>query len=105
MPVETTSPPEVIPGREISPGILDQLDEDLARPWVTILYNDDWHPFDVVVVQVQRATGCSLEKAAWITHEAHTTGRAVAYSGTLEECERVASLLRAIQLQVETDRA
>ena len=26
----------------------------------------------------------------WVTHEAHTTGRAVAFSGTLEECERVA---------------
>lgn len=90
---------------QISPGILDQLEESVDSPWVVILYNDDWHPYDQVVFQVQKATGCSLEKAVWITHEAHTTGRAVAYSGTLEECERVAGILRAIKLQVETDKA
>jgi ATP-dependent Clp protease adaptor protein ClpS len=74
-------------------------------PWVVILYNDDWHPFDQVVFQVQKATGCSLEEAEWITYEAHTNGRAIAYTGTLEECERVAGVLRQIRLQVETDAA
>lgn len=99
MPTETET---VI---QISPGILEQLDERLDSPWVVILYNDDWHPYDQVVFQVQKATGYSLEKAVWITHEAHTTGRAIAYTGTLEECERVAGVLRQIRLQVETDRA
>ena len=89
---------------EISPGILGQLGEDTDRPWIVILYNDDYHPIDQVVFQVQKATGCSLEKATWITLEAHHTGRSVAYSGTLEECERVAAVLRDIKLQVETDR-
>ena len=77
---------------EISPGILDQLDERVDSPWITILYNDDWHPIDQVVFQVQKATGCTLEQAEWITMEAHVTGRAVAYTGTLEECERVAAV-------------
>lgn len=89
----------------VSPSILDQLEEHVDSPWVVILYNDDWHPYDQVVFQVQKATGCSLEKAVWITQEAHTTGRAVAFSGSLEECERVAAVLRAIKLQVETDKA
>jgi len=89
----------------VAPGILEQLEESVDSPWVVILYNDDWHPYDQVVLQVQKATGYSLVKAVWITHEAHTTGRAVAYSGTLEECERVAGVLRAIKLQVEMDRA
>lgn len=91
---------------QISPGILEQLaqEEQVGSPWVVILYNDDWHPFDQVILQVQKATGCSLEKASWITHEAHVTGRAIAYTGTLEECERVASILRVIRLQVETDK-
>jgi ATP-dependent Clp protease adapter protein ClpS len=75
------------------------------RPWIVILYNDDWHPYDAVVFQVQKATGCSLEEAEWITYEAHTTGRAIAYTGTMEECERVATVLREIRLQVETDAA
>lgn len=99
MPVETETT------IQIAPGILDQLDEALDSPWVVILYNDDWHPYDQVVFQLQKATGYSLEKAVWITHEAHTTGRAVAYTGSLEECERVARILRDIRLQVETDRA
>jgi len=99
MPVETETT------IQIAPGILDQLDEALDSPWVVILYNDDWHPYEQVVFQIQKATGYSLEKAVWITHEAHTTGRAVAYTGSLEECERVARVLRDIRLQVETDRA
>ena len=42
--------------------------------------------------------------AEWITHEAHTQGRAIAYEGTLEECNKVAGVLRQIRLQVEVDR-
>lgn len=99
MPTETET---VI---QIAPGILDQLEDNTDNPWVVILYNDDWHPIDQVISQVQKATGCSYEKACWITLEAHQTGRAIAYTGTLEKCERVAEILRAIKLQVETDRA
>ena len=62
---------------QVSPSILDQLEENVDSPWVVILYNDDWHPYDQVVFQVQKATGYSLEKAVWITQEAHSTGRAV----------------------------
>lgn len=99
MPVETETT------IQIAPSILDQLDEAVDSPWVVILYNCDCHSYEEVIFQVQRATGCSLEKAVWITHEAHVTGRAITYSGTLEECERVARVLRDIQLQVETDKA
>jgi ATP-dependent Clp protease adapter protein ClpS len=85
------------------------LDEDVvirqSGPWVVILYNDDYHGFDEVILQLQKATGCSLENAEVIAFEAHSTGRAVAYTGTEEECERAAGILRQIRLQVETDRA
>jgi ATP-dependent Clp protease adaptor protein ClpS len=89
---------------QISPGILDQLEEQVDRPWVVILYNCDCHTGEEVVLQLQKATGCTLEEAEWIMVEAHTTGRAVAFSGTEEECERVAGILRSIKLQVETDK-
>jgi ATP-dependent Clp protease adaptor protein ClpS len=89
----------------IAPGILDQLEESLDNPWVVILYNDDWHPFEQVILQIQKATGYSEEKAQWITYEAHITGRAVTFTGNLEDCERVARILRDIKLQVETDKA
>jgi ATP-dependent Clp protease adapter protein ClpS len=87
------------------PQVSDEEETRQQRPWVVILYNDDWHSFDEVVFQVQKATGCSLEEAEWITYEAHTQGRAIAYTGTMEECERVAGILRQIKLQVETDAA
>lgn len=76
-----------------------------ARPWKVILYNDDVHEFTEVVMQVQRATGCALEIAEWITHEAHTRGRAIAYEGEKEACSRAAAILRQIRLQVELDEA
>lgn len=86
--------------------LIDQdLDLNLDRPWNVILYNDDWHPFDEVVSQVQKATGYSLEKAEMITYEAHTAGRAVAYTGAKDECHRVATVLREIRLLVEIDEA
>ncbi|MCC2668230.1 MAG: Clp protease ClpS [Armatimonadetes bacterium] len=90
---------------QISPGILEQLDERVDTPWVVILYNCDCHSYEEVIFQVQKATGCSLEKADWITHEAHITGRAVTFTGPLDDCERVMTILRAIKLQVELDKA
>jgi ATP-dependent Clp protease adaptor protein ClpS len=89
----------------LDPRVEEQQDTRTARPWIVILYNDDYHAFDEVVFQVQKATGCSLEDAERITYEAHVTGRAIAYTGTQEECERVAGVLRQIRLQVETDAA
>ena len=73
-------------------------------PWVVILYNCDCHSFDEVILQLQKATGCSLEKAMEIALEAHTRGRAIAYTGAAVDCERAAGVLRSIRLQVETDR-
>ena len=80
-------------------------DEDTTGPYVVILYNCDCHSFGEVITQLQKAAGHSLEKAEMIAMEAHTSGRAIAFSGDQEECERVAAVLRSIRLQVETDRS
>jgi len=72
--------------------------------YVVILYNDDYHEMMEVVAQIQKATGYPLEKCVQIMFEAHRRGRAIAYSGSATECERVAQILRQIRLQVETDR-
>jgi ATP-dependent Clp protease adaptor protein ClpS len=80
-------------------------DDDVDRLWRVILYNDDWHAFDEVVVQVQRATGYSLERAVAITYEAHTQGRAIAYEGSKGKCRKVVAVLREIRLQAEIDEA
>ena len=69
-----------------------------------ILYNDDYHPVDQVVSQVQKATGYPFERCVAIMLEAHTRGRSIAYTGSQEACERAAGVLRQIRLQVETDK-
>ena len=100
-----TIEPLTIP-RTITREDIDQDTErvlDTSGPWVVILYNDDYHSFDEVILQVQKATGCALEQAGMITAEAHMRGRAIAYTGEQEDCERVAAILRQIRLQVETD--
>ena len=89
----------------VRPDLEERSDTRQEGPWIVILYNDDYHGFDEVILQVQKATGCSLGDAVAITEEAHVTGRAIAYAGYCEECERVAGVLRQIRLQVETDRA
>jgi ATP-dependent Clp protease adapter protein ClpS len=76
-----------------------------GKPYRVILYNDDSHAFDVVVRQVQKATGVSTDEAFAITFCAHASGRAVCYAGAHAACEHVADILREIALQVEVDRA
>jgi ATP-dependent Clp protease adaptor protein ClpS len=84
----------------------DERTDSLGRdggPWIVILYNCDCHTFDEVVGQLQKATGCTAERAWQIAVEAHYRGRAVAHTGSEEECDRAAAVLRAIRLRVETD--
>ncbi len=91
------------------PGLYEQDDlrerADISGPWIVILYNCECHTFEDVEMILQKATGCSLEKAEAIAMEVHTRGRAICYSGSQEECERVARIIASIRLQVETDRA
>jgi ATP-dependent Clp protease adapter protein ClpS len=70
-----------------------------------VLYNDDWHAFEDVVAQVQKATDCSTSEAWMITYRAHATGRSVVYAGSKPECRRVLGVLREIRLQAELDDA
>lgn len=92
---------QLLPDQEQEERLDDPYGED--GPWVVILYNDDWHPFDEVVAQVMKATGCSMARAYSVTVEAHVQGRAIALTASREECERAAAILRQIRLQVETD--
>ena len=98
MPVKLPAPRE-------APTERSERDAGTEGPFVVILYNCDCHTFEQVEVQLQKATGCTLEKAEAFAMEIHTTGRAVVYAGSQEKCEQVAAILRQIRLQVETDRA
>lgn len=84
----------------------DQAQETLtrqAKPARVIVYNDDWHTFDEVILQLIKAIGCdeaAAEAHAWTVH---TQGRALVFAGDRSDCERVAGVLREIRLQVEVD--
>ena len=86
------------------PDLSDESSAQDTGPYVVILYNDDYHPMPEVVSQLQKATGYDIDRCVRIMLEAHTQGRAIAYTGSSEGCERVANVLRQIGLQVETDR-
>lgn len=73
----------------------------INTPWKVLLFNDEVHSFEEVILQVQKATECSLLQASKITLEAHQKGKAMVYSGEFAECLKVAGILREIQLIVE----
>jgi ATP-dependent Clp protease adapter protein ClpS len=81
----------------------DTTDRRIKEPWKVILYNDDIHTFDEVILQLRKATGCREEDAVRIAFEAHTKGKALAYSGSFQKCFKVMGILRHIQLIVEIE--
>ena len=86
------------------PAYDDERETEFADTYVVILYNDDYHDMGEVALQIQKATGCNELEALEIMLEAHTRGRAICYTGSEAECEKVAGVLRQIRLQVETDK-
>ena len=71
---------------------------NLGQTCNVILFNDDNHSMDEVIFQVMKATGCSSSHATAVMMEAHTAGRAIAFTGHRERCEHVASVLGDIGL-------
>ncbi len=80
---------------------IDEIVEEGAHR--AILYNDDFHVFDDVVTAIQIATGKSYREAFAITSEAHNNGKAICYTGDIDDCTRVARVLRNAGLLVEVD--
>ncbi|OYT74595.1 MAG: Clp protease ClpS [Armatimonadetes bacterium JP3_11] len=81
--------------------IVGEIGDNESHVWKVLLYNDDYHLFDEVVFQVQKATGYPYRRAYEITMEAHTKGCAVVWAGAIEECLRVETILREIGLHTD----
>ncbi len=56
-------------------------------PYHVILENDDYHSFDFVIEVLCKVLGCPLERAYQFALQAHTTGRAIIWTGTKEVAE------------------
>jgi ATP-dependent Clp protease adaptor protein ClpS len=56
-------------------------------PFHVILENDDYHSFEFVVDVLRKALGFNEQRAIQVTHEAHTKGRAICWTGSKEVAE------------------
>ncbi len=79
------------------------IEEQIHEPAKVILFNDEVHTFEEVIIQVMKATGCSLTKAESLTWEVHHTGRAIVYIGELLKCTQVSSVLEEIELLTQVE--
>jgi ATP-dependent Clp protease adapter protein ClpS len=66
-----------------------------------VLYNDEWHSFDEVIVQLIKAISCTFEQARDFAFEVHVKGKAIVFSGTMKDCLRVSSVLEEIALNTQ----
>ncbi len=87
--------PEVLVAEDVS--------ERIDSPWRVILFNDDVHTFEEVIAQLIKATGCSTSQAEAYAWRAHTKGKARVYEGAFEDCLRVQSVLKEIELITEIE--
>ncbi|MDT0633283.1 ATP-dependent Clp protease adaptor ClpS [Rubrivirga sp. S365] len=78
-------------------------DEAVDTPWRVILYDDDIHTFDEVILQLIRATGCSEQQAERHAFTVHTAGKDCVYQGDFFDCFQVQGVLRQIQLVTEIE--
>ena len=78
-------------------------DEDtkIGLPFKVVLYNDDWHTFEEVIVQLIKAVHCTFEEARSYAFEVHVKGKAIVFSGEMMKCLKITSILEQIGLHTE----
>lgn len=83
----------------------DEVEDDVTtqEPAKVILFNDDVHTFDEVIIQIMKAIRCTQSKAEALAMEAHTSGRAVVFSGELLRCMEVSHILEEIKLMTQIE--
>lgn len=84
----------------------EELVEELATDTLSakcVLFDDDWHTFEEVIVQIMKATKCSQEQAERHTMEVHYNGKSVVYSGDLGRCLNVSAILEEIALRTNVE--
>jgi ATP-dependent Clp protease adapter protein ClpS len=85
-------------------GITDfELEEnsDVDTEYRVFLFNDDHHTFEEVIIQLIKAINCSFEKARSFAFEVHVKGKAMVFSGNMQACLKVSSILEEIALHTQ----
>lgn len=92
MPVRT--------GERLLPDLAEREETRLQQEWIVVVLDNPVNTWDEVILILQKATGCSLQEAENETWEVHHTGRSVVHHGDQDECERAASIIRTIGIDV-----
>ena len=92
---------EQITGQKPSIDVIEEEDTTSGTENRVVLYNDDWHTFDEVIVQLIKAINCAYDKARSYAFEVHTKGKAIVFSGSIKECLKVSSVLEEIALNTQ----
>ena len=66
--------------------------------WNVIVFNDEVHSMQEVVIQIMRATECDARKATKLMLDVHLKGQAMVKAGSHEECFKVRRILEEIDL-------
>jgi len=77
----------------------------LIPPYNLILYNDDDHSMEFVVQVLCKALGYAVERAILFMLEAHTSGRAIVWTGSREVAELKLEQMRTFHEIRERDQA
>ncbi len=75
--------------------------KDIGLASRVVLYNDDWHTFDEVIIQLIKATRCSFIQARGFAFEVHVKGKSIVFNGELNQCLKVTSILEEIALNTQ----
>lgn len=82
---------------------LEGIGTDLDEPSQVILYNDDVHTFEYVIVCLMRVFHHTAFIAQKVALEAHTRGRAIAEVEARSEALKHAKMLLALGLKAEVE--
>lgn len=92
---------ELTPEKIHEPEIIEEVETGNSLGSRVILYNDEWHTFEEVIVQLMKATNCSFEYARERTFEVHFNGKSIVFSGEFSACLKVSSILEEIALHTQ----
>jgi ATP-dependent Clp protease adaptor protein ClpS len=77
----------------------------LLPPYHVILLNDEHHSMPFVIAVLCKVLGCAIERAFELMLEAHTSGRAVIWTGSKEVAELKAEQVGTFHEMREPDGA
>jgi ATP-dependent Clp protease adaptor protein ClpS len=82
-----STPPDPVPDVTVTTKPKEETRTRRVPPYNVILENDDHHSMEFVVGVLIKTLGYSTERCVQLMMEAHTSGRAVVWTGTREVAE------------------